>query len=303
MTTKHTRSKSNCAHPNWAPPSNPIPKGYRRSTRNASNAVIFCLIGLVGGLAGGLLGIGGGSAIAPLLLLTGTLRPAQVSGTTLSTVLLISMVGSGAYAALGHLNLELAWPIAMGSVVGCVLGAFTSKRLSMRLMIAMFLVILPYLRGQGTLARVCGSGHLEEPRFAGNTWIRDGVLKRAVGHQRRKLGSPKSCGIFPDRSPRGPGDCHLRCFGGLDGRDSCSRPRQKYQLPCLPPSGPSGNGHGRRRSVPLKLPFEFLLEDYIRYFHCGHLDDPLGELHEDLCRDQSNVWRPPQPGRVEVPKT
>ena len=67
-------------------------------------------------MLGGLLGIGGGSIIAPLLLVTAALRPAQVSGTTLATVLLISLVGSGAYASLGHMDLGLAWPIALGSV-------------------------------------------------------------------------------------------------------------------------------------------------------------------------------------------
>jgi len=105
---------------------------------------VFCLIGVLGGLFGGLLGIGGGSVIAPLLLLTGTLRPAQVSGTTLATVVAISMVGSGTYASLGHLNLGLALPIAMGSVVGSALGALLAKRLSTGLMAILFLVILPY---------------------------------------------------------------------------------------------------------------------------------------------------------------
>ena len=91
-----------------------------------------------------MLGIGGGSAIAPLLFLSTTLRPSQVAGTTLATVLVISAVGSGAYASLGYLDLTLAGPIAIGSVIGCVLGSLSSKRLSMRLMAAIFLVILPY---------------------------------------------------------------------------------------------------------------------------------------------------------------
>ena len=112
--------------------------------RSWVEAAIFGPIGFVGGLFGGLLGIGGGSAIAPLLLVVGNMRPAQISATTLATVLVISIVGTGAYASLGHLNLGLAWPIAMGSVVGSVLGALTSKRLSMRLMLGMFLVIMPY---------------------------------------------------------------------------------------------------------------------------------------------------------------
>ena len=109
-----------------------------------SQAKFFCVVGFIGGSLGGLLGIGGGSAIAPLLLITGRLRPSEVSGTTLTTVLFISIVGSVAYASLGHVRLDLAWPIAMGSVAGSVLGALSAKRLSMRLMLALFLAILPY---------------------------------------------------------------------------------------------------------------------------------------------------------------
>ena len=101
-------------------------------------------VGFAGGLSGGLLGIGGGSVMAPLLLSTGRLRPAQVSGTTLATVLLISLVGSSAYATLGNLNLGMAWPIAMGSITGSVIGALLARRLSARLMLACFMIVLPY---------------------------------------------------------------------------------------------------------------------------------------------------------------
>ena len=127
-----------------SPPRKPFPTKSRYEPPDATPAVAICLIGLVGGLFGGLLGIGGGSAIAPLLLLVGNLRPAQVAGTTLATVLVISTVGSGAYASLGHLDIEVAWPIVLGSVVGAMSGALMAKRLSMRLMVMLFLVILPY---------------------------------------------------------------------------------------------------------------------------------------------------------------
>lgn len=136
-------------HPNlWGPYMGPSAgttstKG-RSSASRTFRAAIFWPIGFIGGVFGGLLGTGGGSAIVPLLLIAGTLRPAQVSGTALATVLVISTVGSGAYASLGHLNLGLAWPIAMGSVVGSILGALTAKRLSMRLMVGLFVSILPY---------------------------------------------------------------------------------------------------------------------------------------------------------------
>ena len=65
-------------------------------------------IGFTGGLFGGLLGIGGGSAIAPLLLLLSSFRPREIAGTTLAVVLVISTLGSGVYASLGSLDLGLA---------------------------------------------------------------------------------------------------------------------------------------------------------------------------------------------------
>ena len=125
------------------------PPGHRYSGHLPTDAkqlsvLVFCAIGLLGGAFGGLLGIGGGSAIAPLLLILTRLRPSRVAGTTLGTVFVVSAVGSIAYLSLGHLNLNLAWPIAIGSVTGAVLGALTSRRLSVRLMLVVFLLVLPY---------------------------------------------------------------------------------------------------------------------------------------------------------------
>ena len=101
-------------------------------------------IGFIGGLFGGLLGIGGGSAVAPLLLLSGKLRPAQISGTALTPVLVIAAVGPTAYATFGHVDLKFAWRIAMGSAIGSVLGALLARRLSMPLMTGIFLLLMPY---------------------------------------------------------------------------------------------------------------------------------------------------------------
>lgn len=123
---------------------NPFSSAYAQPATELPRVAVLWLIGLLGGMAGGLLGIGGGMVVAPLLLIATTLRPAQVAGTTLATVLVISAVGSGAYASLGHLNLGLAWPIAMGSVTAAVVGALVARRLSTRLMLFLFLIILPY---------------------------------------------------------------------------------------------------------------------------------------------------------------
>ena len=113
---------------------------------------------------GGLLGVGGGSAIAPLLLLLGKLRPSQVSGTTLAAVLAISAVGSVTYASLGHLDLGMVWPIALGSISGAVIGALAAGRLSGRLMLGLFLAILPYFAFKELWPS------LAAPVFATNAW-------------------------------------------------------------------------------------------------------------------------------------
>ena len=110
----------------------------RKRLRLGAEEMTYSAIGAAGGSFGGLLGIGGGSAIAPLFLLMGRMRPAQMAGTTLTAVLLISAVGSGAYASLGHVDLGMALPIADGSVTGAVLGAIMARRLSLMLMAASF---------------------------------------------------------------------------------------------------------------------------------------------------------------------
>ena len=123
----------------------PVRLSVRRAVAShVSRARRYSPIGAVGGMFGGLLGIGGGSAIAPLLLAFGNLKPSQVAGTTLAAVLVISAVGSVTYASLGHMDLGLALPIAMGSIAGSVAGALLARRLSIRFMIGLFLLLLPY---------------------------------------------------------------------------------------------------------------------------------------------------------------
>ena len=87
-----------------------------------------------------------------------------MSGTTLATVLAISAVGSVTYASLGHLDLGMVWPIALGSICGAVMGALAAGRLSGRLMLGLFLAILPYFAFKEFWPS------LAAPVFATNAW-------------------------------------------------------------------------------------------------------------------------------------
>lgn len=182
--------------PHLTPETRPRSSVRPPSTPNVKGTVVLPLIGLIGGGFGGLLGIGGGSAIAPLLLILGRMHPAQVSGTTLATVLVISIVGSGAYASLGYVDLQMAWPIAAGTVLGSVVGARMARHLSVPLMTGMFLALLPYFAFKELFPS------LASPVFASNLEILvvlgliTGTLSGLLGISGASLVVPSLVGFF-----------------------------------------------------------------------------------------------------------
>ena len=184
----------------WGPsvdaPPVPSTNGHRLKAASDPQTRLYWLIGAVGGMFGALLGIGGGSAIVPLLILVGRLRPAQVAGTTLATVLVISTVGSGAYASLGHLNLALAWPIAAGSVVGSVLGALTARHLSMRLMMGLLLIILPYFAAKEFWPSLAAPDLVASTASLGLLGLGTGFLSGLLGIGGASLVVPSLVGFF-----------------------------------------------------------------------------------------------------------
>ena len=80
----------------------------------------------VGGLAGylgGLLGVGGGNFIVPVLVWLG-FDPKKASGTTAFIVIFSSFAGFLGHTAMGHVNLTLLFFSAIGSITGALLGAW-----------------------------------------------------------------------------------------------------------------------------------------------------------------------------------
>jgi uncharacterized membrane protein YfcA len=88
------------------------------------------LLAFFAGLASGLLGIGGGALIVPIMALV-LLMPIHVAvATSMFTMILTSLSGVAQHYALGNVNLEFALLIAVGSVLGAQVGAYASKRVS-----------------------------------------------------------------------------------------------------------------------------------------------------------------------------
>lgn len=80
-------------------------------------------IGCAAGFLSGLLGVGGGVVITPLLACLSDLPQHTVLGTSLASMVLPSLASLYAHAAAGKLNAAIAIPLALGALIGSTCGA------------------------------------------------------------------------------------------------------------------------------------------------------------------------------------
>jgi uncharacterized membrane protein YfcA len=92
-------------------------------------------IGGIGGLSGGLLGVGGGFVLVPLQVIWAHRDQHRAVGTSLAAILPIAFVAAAAYyfgANQPQADVTVAFYLALGGVVGAVLGARAAQRISDR---------------------------------------------------------------------------------------------------------------------------------------------------------------------------
>ena len=85
----------------------------------------FCIIiGLLGGIFSGAFGIGGGTIMVPLLVLWLGLSQHQAQGTALAVMLLpVFLLAVLRYYSAGNVKVQVALFIAVGFIVGALIGA------------------------------------------------------------------------------------------------------------------------------------------------------------------------------------
>jgi uncharacterized protein len=103
-------------------------------------------IGGIAGLAGGLLGVGGGFAMVPLQTIWAGRSQHRASGTSLAAIIPIALVGAATYyfaSSSPQTDLAVALALGTGSSVGALLGALAARRVSdagLRVLVAILLV-------------------------------------------------------------------------------------------------------------------------------------------------------------------
>ena len=105
-------------------------------------------IGLAGGVLSGLLGVGGGIVMVPLLVLWAGYAQRDAHAMSLGAIVPISVAGVLTYGAAGQVRLPEAIALAVGAVVGARVGAGLLSRLGdrpLKLAFGTFLVAVAVL--------------------------------------------------------------------------------------------------------------------------------------------------------------
>ena len=93
--------------------------------------IAYCIIiGIAGGFLGGLLGVGGGIIMVPLLLGLMKVTQHQANATSLAVIVFTAIAAAFTYGMQGNLDYILAVEVMIGSVIGARIGASWMHRLS-----------------------------------------------------------------------------------------------------------------------------------------------------------------------------
>ncbi len=95
-----------------------------------------------GGLASGLLGIGGGLLVVPVMAFVMGMSIHFATATSMFTMIFTSLSGFVKHYQANHVNFETALLLALGAVLGAQVGAYASKRVSSKNLRRIFGIVL-----------------------------------------------------------------------------------------------------------------------------------------------------------------
>jgi uncharacterized protein len=107
--------------------------------------LIAALIAIAGGLAGGLVGVGGGVLFVPALTIFLGLSQVEGESTSLLMIVIVALVGAYRQNSYGNLNLRDALVIGALSPFGVLIGVVTANEVSQRTLELSFAALALYI--------------------------------------------------------------------------------------------------------------------------------------------------------------
>jgi hypothetical protein len=130
-----------------------------RSRSLEATPATFAGIGLVAGFVSGLLGIGGGLVMVPLLAGWLAMPLKRALGTSLLAIAALVVPGTITHAVLGHIDWALFVVVTAGAVPGALLGAriaLGTRERTLRLLVGSFLLVVAAAYGASEAVALLG---------------------------------------------------------------------------------------------------------------------------------------------------
>lgn len=112
------------------------------------NGVALFAVGLAAGVASGLLGVGGGLVMVPLMAMLLGVPQHEAHATSLAAIAPIAAAGAWVFGSSGRAEPGVAMVLGLGSIPGAVVGAELMRRLGearLRALFGLFLLVVGLL--------------------------------------------------------------------------------------------------------------------------------------------------------------
>jgi uncharacterized membrane protein YfcA len=110
----------------------------------AGKAAVLVLAGGLTGFVAGLMGVGGGAIMVPVMVLFVGLSQHTAQGTSLLTMVPAGIVGAWTHMSLGNVESRLLWGLVPGVIVGSYLGGSVANFLAAGTLRVVFALVLAW---------------------------------------------------------------------------------------------------------------------------------------------------------------
>jgi uncharacterized protein len=123
------------------------------------NELLVALIAVAGGLAGGLVGVGGGVLFVPAMTIFLDFSQVEAESTSLLTIVIVALVGAYRQNSYGNVRPREAMVIGALSPLGVLVGVWISNQVSERALrlafaaLALFMALQLVRRARSTASR------------------------------------------------------------------------------------------------------------------------------------------------------